>query len=113
MAENLVYEPFSESVQQYDETFFSKIPTDLRFKKVTFQNYYPTNPVRGARTISFNLPPWPSQTFYLLHQALMSIKLKIITPTDTKLPDDAMCAPINNVLGSIFQVIINFFIFKK
>jgi hypothetical protein len=107
MAENLLYEPFSESVQVFDETFFSKIPTDLRFKKITYQNYYPTNPVRGARTISFTLPPWPSQTFYLLHQALMSIKLKIVKVGGAALPDDALCAPINNVLGSVFQVSIS------
>jgi hypothetical protein len=35
MAENLLVEPFSENVQEFDELFFSHLPTDLRYKKVS------------------------------------------------------------------------------
>ena len=66
-------------------------------------NYYPTNPVRNATTISFTLPAWTSQTYYLLHEALLSVKMKIVQADGTALPDNTRCAPINNILGSIFQ----------
>jgi hypothetical protein len=66
-------------------------------------NYYPTNPVKNASTISFTLPAWTSQTFYLLHEALLSVKLKILNSDGQKLPDDTRCAPANNIYGSIFQ----------
>ena len=66
-------------------------------------NYYPTNPVRNAATISFTLPAWTSQTFYLLHDALLSIKLRVLGSDGKALPDNTRCAPINNILGSVFQ----------
>ena len=49
------------------------------------------------------LPSWSSQTFYLLSQALLSIKLRIVQQDGTALPNNTELAPINNVLGSVFQ----------
>jgi hypothetical protein len=34
MGENLEIEPFSQLVQQYDDSLFQTLPTDLRFQKV-------------------------------------------------------------------------------
>ena len=59
--------------------------------------------MKNANTISFTLPAWTSQTFYLLPEALLSIKLKIVNSEEKKLPDDTRLAPINNVIGSVFS----------
>ena len=62
MAETRVLEPFSDSVQEFDETFFSSIPTDLRYKKV----YLALNSVKVKKKY---LLKYPYHTGYL-HELL-------------------------------------------
>jgi hypothetical protein len=80
------------------------LTSDIIFQ-VSYQTYYPTNPIKGIKTINFLLSAWTSQTFYLLNEALLSIKVKLCQANGQALPDASVAAPINNILGSIFQVL--------
>jgi hypothetical protein len=71
--------------------------------------YYPTNPVSNTRQITFILEPWKSQTLYLLNEALISIKLKIVTKNGDALPKATELSTVNNILGSVFEDIKIYF----
>jgi hypothetical protein len=70
---------------------------------VTYQQYRPSNPVARAQKVTILLPAWSSQTLYLLDQALISIKVKIVQADGTALPNNTQCSTVNNILGSVFQ----------
>jgi hypothetical protein len=61
-------------------------------------------PVKNSKHINFVLPPWGSQTLYLLHDALLSVKLRVVQKNGDALPNNSTAAPINNIMVSAFQV---------
>ena len=111
-------EPSSDYVSQ----LFSKPQIDLRYKKVTFQNFYSVNTIRtNSRTVSFSLPAWRSAsgnkflfktafsrlyfflflfTAYKLKDTVLIIKLAILNNGE-QVPKDTKAAFINNILHSV------------
>lgn len=102
MAERLEVQPFSSSVEAIDDAFFGRLPTDLRYKKITFQKFYSVSPLANSDTITLNLPAWTSSTLYLLDQAIVKVRLKILMDDGKVPPPNTNVAPINNVIGSLF-----------
>lgn len=104
MSEQLLYEPFSRPTEQFQESFFMKLPTDRRWKRTRFVAYHPKNPVEGARTISFELPQFNTASVYLLHDAILQMKIMIVGPDGkTKPAADTVMSTVNNILYSAFS----------
>ena len=77
--------------------------TDLRFNKTRYHEYKPIGPLDNASIVNFKLPSWASSSVYLLNEALMAVKVKIVKKDGTALDDNFECSCINNVVGSVFS----------
>ena len=63
----------------------------------------PDNSIAGARTISFTLPGYASESLYFLDQLVMMVAIKLKLKDGKKIPDNSVVGPINLPLTSIFS----------
>ena len=103
MAENIIKEEHTYSVQDYPSSYFSESPVDRRFVSIEYHSYKPKNSFKYMDDINFELLPWYSNTIYLLHDALLEITLVLSDEDGKELPSSANVAVVNNILHSSFK----------
>ena len=123
MAESILQVPHTLPAESLSESFFTKSPTDLRFKVILsfilsitnkliinlyFQNtrydvIYPRNSIQNSKTILFEFPIPTGPSFYLLDKVLLSLKMQLVKRDDTKIDDGTQVAPINLPLTSVIS----------
>lgn len=101
--ETALYEPFAQPVQQYEASYFRSLPLDARWQRTRYHPYRPLNPARESKHVTFQMPPWTSNSIYNIHDALLAVKMKIVDKDGKTLPNNTVCGPINNVYASIFS----------
>ena len=103
MAESILQVPHTLPAESLSESFFSKSPTDLRFKNTKYDIIYPRNSIANTNTILFELPVPTGPSVYLLDKVLISVEMKILSKDGEKIPNDSEAAPINLPLTSFIS----------
>ena len=95
-------------VDDFVDSFFRKTPTDLTYQNTRYQTYLPVNAIAGTGVsqINFFIQKWAGPILVDINNALLAVKLGL-TKSDgkTKVPDESVVAPINNILHSMFSEI--------
>jgi len=84
---------------------FRKTPTDLRFINTEYRQFNSQTAIdKNSNKFSFVLARLDSPYCYLLEDCLIKVNLIITKKDGVSLPDtDKIVAPVNNVLGSLFE----------
>jgi len=84
---------------------FQKTPTDLRFINTEYRQFNSQTAIdKSSKQFSFVLARLDSTYCYLLEYCLIIVNLIITKKDGVTLPDtDKIIAPVNNVLGSLFE----------
>ncbi len=86
------------------ENLFRSLPSDARFKQITYQKITPRTAIGPEVTqIAFDLPRLDSPNCYYIQNILIQCTVQIETKAG-KLPAKTIkIAPINNMLSSLFR----------
>jgi len=88
--------------QSYQQSFFSFLPSDQRFLQNSYIKITPTGHI-DLRTLSFILEKIEAANVYMIQDAILSVRIKILTSTG-KLPEITKnVAPRNNVLHTLWE----------
>ena len=91
--------------EDYVSSFFSKIPTDAKFSRVSYQQVVPSVPIdKNSTTVHFILESLKSPMCYVISEILMSATVIITKQNKVDLPDvGANVGPVNCALSSLFS----------
>jgi len=89
----------------YINSFFTDLPTDLRFTKTIYQQITPHTAIDiNSKNLQFILDRLDSPYCYIISDALIQGTVLITKADGVSLPDKTrFVAPINNSLGSLFS----------
>ena len=73
-------QPATFSARKLQETFFQRVPADLRYVNSRYNSYLPVNSLGDGSVdrITFNLPSFSSATFYDMSSLLVEMTVKIV-----------------------------------
>jgi len=105
MADVTVQESGTYPATNYVSSFFSDLPTDLRFTKTFYQQIGPHTAIdSNSRNLLFVLDRLDAPYCYLPNEMLLQATVLITKEDGITLPDtDKIVGPCNNSLGSLFQ----------
>lgn len=91
--------------EEYINSFFGELKTDLKFTKVQYEKILPHSAVNvNAEELNFVLDPKEEPFIYLLNNMLMQVSVVITKEDTTVIPDiTKVVGPVNNVIGSLFK----------
>lgn len=105
MADVNVLEKGTYPAEPIINSLFSKLPSDLRFINTEYRQFSThTSVSKNSSSFSFVLERLDAPYCYLLEDALIKVNLIITKKDGVTLPDtNKIVAPVNNVLGSLFE----------
>ncbi len=104
MGEAVVVGTDARTVEEYSNSLFDRMMSDMRYKKVAYMEYLSTTALSGVNSTTFALKAWAANNSYLFHEAYIgfNITLKKLS-NGSAIEENKLCAPINNVIGSAFS----------
>lgn len=95
----------TSATSNYIDSFFSKLPVDGRFNKVTYQKFIPTSGLtKDSTNIIFILEPLDLPMCYLIGDAFLEANVTIVDAKTGDLPaKTAQVGPCCNMIHSLFS----------
>lgn len=105
MTDVTVQESGTYPATNYINSFFTDLPSDLRFSKTTYQQIVPHTAIdSNSRNLHFVLDRLDNPFCYLISDILMQATVIITKADGVSLPDKTkFVGPVNNSIGSLFQ----------
>ncbi|MBM3937460.1 MAG: hypothetical protein FJ333_02235 [Sphingomonadales bacterium] len=90
--------------QQFAQSFFREVPTDERYLQYSFQKFPPSCNI-DSDTITFDLIKFDAANLYMLNQACLEVKCRILK-ANGEFPDkNKKVWIVNNALHSLFSIV--------
>ena len=103
MAEEIKLQVGSFGAESFTDSFFAELPSDGRFSKVTYHEYFPQNAVGQTELITILFPSYGSSSVYMFDKALVLLDLKLTDLKGDALKDGSYACPVNLALYSCFS----------
>jgi len=95
-------EPYSYPAEEFAKSWFHTYPVDSRFLNTSYQVFMPTSSI-DAQIITFHCAKFESPNIYLIQDAIFKVQCHILNADGTLPAKEAIVAPVNNVLYSLFE----------
>ena len=90
--------------QSYAQSFFSRFPTDNRFLQNSLYKFPPVSTIDNTtKTVRFMCERLEAANVYMIQEANIEVRLKIVKADGTLPPATAKVAPRNNILHTMWE----------
>ena len=100
--EGQLREALTFPAENYTGSFFKRLPSDSRFLQNSYTKFGPAGSIQD-KTIEFCLDRYDAANIYLIQFATLKVQCVIVKENGSLPSTDALVAPVNNVVHSLFE----------